>query len=145
MPPPASSPAPQAPRRLPVRLHNWIGDVVVGVPALGLLASHGVEPVLLGKGWARSLLAGHGWTVHALEKGLRARGRQWRRIAADLGARRDGGPDALLLSTSFSSALECRLGGMRPMGYDTDLRGALLARSVPRPHGVHALDRKSVV
>ena len=141
MPPNAPSPtAPAAPRRLPVRLHNWIGDVVVGVPALRLLASHGVEPVLLGKGWAGPLLAGHGWTVHALDKGLRARGRQWRRIAADLGARRGAGPDALLLSTSLSSALECRLGGARPMGYDTDLRGALLARSVPRPHGVHALE-----
>ena len=127
-------------RPLLVRLHNWIGDVVVGVPALRLLAAHGIAPTLVGKPWAASLLAGHGWTVHALEPGLRARGRQWRRLRASQAPRLADGIDALLLATSFSSALECRLGGVRPIGYDTDLRGALLARSVPRPHGVHALE-----
>ena len=128
------------PRPLLVRLHNWIGDVVVGLPALRLLAAHGVAPTLVGKSWAASLLAGHGWPVHALEHGLRARARQWRGLRAPGVPRHADGVDALLLATSFSSALECRLGGGRPMGYDTDLRGSLLARSVPRPHGVHALE-----
>lgn len=133
---PSQSSAP-APRRLLVRLHNWIGDVVVGVPALALLAEHGVEPTLLGKPWAASLLAGHGWTVHALDQGLRARAAQWRRLAAARpGAAR---AEALLLATSFSSALECRLGGVAATGYATDSRRLLLAHSVPRPHGVHAL------
>lgn len=128
------------PRPLIVRLHNWIGDVVVGVPALRLLAAHGCELTLVGKPWAASLLAGHGWPVHVLERGLRARARQWRRLRVPQAPRHADGIDALLLATSFSSALECRLGGGRPIGHDTDLRGALLARSVPRPHGVHALE-----
>ncbi len=125
------------PRRLLVRLHNWIGDVVVGVPALRLLAAHGVEPVAVGKPWAASLLAGHGWTVRTLDRGLRARARQWHGLALPQ-PRRD--IDVLLFATSLSSALECRLGGLRAMGYDTDLRRLVLARSLPRPHGVHALE-----
>lgn len=39
----------------------------------------------------------------------------------------------LLLTNSFSSALEARLAGLRAIGYDTDRRGWLLARPVSVP------------
>ena len=44
------------PRPLIVRLRNWVGDVILGVPALHLLQQNGSQLELLGKGWARSLL-----------------------------------------------------------------------------------------
>ena len=43
-------------RPLIVRLRNWVGDVILGVPALKLLASHGYQLQLIGKGWAPALL-----------------------------------------------------------------------------------------
>jgi len=39
-----------APRPLIVRLRNWVGDVVLTVPALRPLQSHGYELELVGKG-----------------------------------------------------------------------------------------------
>ena len=46
------------PRPLIVRLRNWVGDVTLGVPTLQRLADHGYALQLVGKGWARDLLAG---------------------------------------------------------------------------------------
>ena len=116
-----------------VRLHNWIGDVVVGLPALQLLAEHGVPLQLVGKGWADSLLAGHGWPVHRLPAGLRPRVALWRGLRAQNAGSPPDGIDALLLATSFSAALECRLAGVRAAGYATDHRRWLLARPLPVP------------
>lgn len=122
-----------------VRLHNWIGDVVVGLPALQLLAAQGIPLQLVGKGWAGSLLAGHGWTVHRLPAGLRPRVALWRGLRPQAADRAPQGIDALLLATSFSSALECRLAGVRAIGYATDHRRGLLARPLPPPTEGHAL------
>lgn len=125
-----------------VRLRNWIGDVILGVPALQLLESQGLSPVLVGKGWAKPLLAGHAWPVHAKPDALRDRIAQLRSlkreaIAADAGfARRD---NALVLPTSFSAALDMRLAGLRAVGYAHEARGLLLARALPVAHGNHAL------
>ena len=123
-----------------VRLHNWIGDVVVGLPALQLLAAHGLPLQLVGKGWAESLLAGHGWPVHRLPAGLPARVALWRGLRAQRADAPRDGIDALLLATSFSAALECRLAGLRAAGYATDHRRWLLARALPPPPSTgHAL------
>ena len=132
-----------------VRLHNWIGDVVVGLPALQLLADHGVPLQLVGKGWAASLLAGPGWPVHPLPQGLRPRVALWRGLrrqqqgaapgAPDSAARPRGAVDALLLATSFSAALEPRLAGLKTMGYATDHRRWLLQRAAVPATGPHAL------
>ena len=129
-------------RPLIVRLRNWIGDVILGVPALQLLESHGFAPTLVGKGWAKPLLAGHAWLVHAKPDALRERVAQLRSlkrdaIAADAGfARRD---NALVLPTSFSAALDMRLAGLRAVGYAQEARGFLLERALPITYGGHAL------
>lgn len=129
-------------RPLIVRLRNWVGDVILGVPALKLLASHGYQLHLVGKGWAAALLAGEGWATQARASGLRAQVQQLRRLrtagrAADsLFDRRD---NAMVLPTSFSSALEMRLAGLRAVGYGQEGRGFLLARSEPITYGGHAL------
>ena len=51
------------PRPLVVRLCNWIGDVVLSLPALQQLQSAGYALQLYGKGWAPTLLSGYGWPV----------------------------------------------------------------------------------
>jgi heptosyltransferase II len=129
-------------RPLIVRLRNWIGDVILGVPALQLLESNGFAPVLIGKGWAKPLLAGHAWPVHAKPDALRERVAQLRglkrdAITVDAGfARRD---NALVLPTSFSAALDMRLAGLRAVGYAQEARGFLLRRALPITYGGHAL------
>lgn len=130
-------------RPLIVRLRNWVGDVILGVPALQLLQSHGHELHLVGKGWAGPLLAGQGWAVHTRPNGLRACAAQLRELRHSAAGRDPGfnrRDNALVLPTSFSSALEMRLAGLRCMGYAQEGRSPLLHRSVAQTaHGDHAL------
>jgi ADP-heptose:LPS heptosyltransferase len=133
-----------SPRRpLIVRLRNWVGDVTLGVPLLQRLGGAGFELQLVGKGWARDLLAGHGWPVHVLPKSLWQRAALLRRLrrealAADPGF--DARLNSLCLPFSFSSALDFRLAGLRALGHAHEARGALLARALPRPQGRHELE-----
>ena len=129
-------------RPLIVRLRNWVGDVILGIPALKLLAAHGYQLRLVGKGWAGALLAGEGWPVVARPPGAWAAVQQLRalRRAAKL---QDAGFDrrdnAVVLTTSISSALEMRLAGLHAVGYEQEARGFLLSRSVPSTYGGPAL------
>jgi heptosyltransferase II len=133
---------PGPPRRLIVRLRNWVGDVTLGLPMLQRLADRGFDLHLVGKPWARDLLAGHGWPVHVLPKTLRERVAQLRQLrrealAADPGfAQRI---NSLCLPYSFSSALDFRLAGLRALGHAYEGRSLLLARAAPRLQGVHEL------
>jgi ADP-heptose:LPS heptosyltransferase len=129
-------------RPLIVRLRNWVGDVILGVPALKLLASHGYELQLVGKGWAAALLAGEAWPIHTRPAPWRAsvaQLRALRREACALDAGFDERENALVLVTSFSGALEMRLAGLRAVGYAQEARGPLLARAEPITYGGHAL------
>jgi heptosyltransferase-2 len=130
-----------------VRLHNWIGDVVVGLPALQLLARHGVRLELVGRPWAPDLLGAHGWPVHVQPKPLGERVAQWKALRDPVRAQGDqrvklgrSPIEVLLLATSFSSALDCRLAGLRSFGYDTDHRRWLLSRSMHRPRDAHMVE-----
>lgn len=132
-----------APRRpLIVRLRNWVGDVTLGVPLLQRLADEGFDLQLVGKGWARELLAGHGWPVHVLPRTWQERVvllRRLKRVTQPTPPTPGRPLDALCLPYSFSSALEFRLAGLRALGYAYEGRSLLLARALPRPQGVHEL------
>ena len=65
---------------LVVRLRNWVGDVTLSLPLLQRLSAAGYDLTLLGKGWARELLAGQGWPVHVLEPTARGRVHQMRAL-----------------------------------------------------------------
>jgi heptosyltransferase II len=137
----SDSPAyPQRP--LIVRLRNWVGDVTLGLPALQRLADAGYDLQLVGKGWARELLAGHGWPVHVLGKTLAARVQQLRELKRSA-LRQDPGLarrlNAVCFPYSFSSALDFRLAGLRAIGHAHEGRSLLLSRSLLRPQGVHEL------
>jgi len=116
--------------------------VILGVPALQLLARNGYELQLFGKPWAPELFAGHGWPVVVRDSALRARLAQLRamRHAATASDPQFGRREnALTLAHSFSAAAELRLAGFRAVGYAREARSFLLARSEPITLGGHAL------
>jgi heptosyltransferase-2 len=112
-----------------VRLPNHLGDACMASPALDLLAARGYALALVGRAWARDLYAGYPWPMLVLPQRRLARVRALHGLKRQLGR----ATRALLLTNSFSSALEMRLAGLRPIGYDTDGRGWLLAQSFPVP------------
>lgn len=135
---PAPAPAaghPLAPA-LVVRVRNFVGDVVLALPALERLAARGVELRLVGKGWLRSLFEAYPWPTHVYPARFRER-------LALLRSLRPDNPthaiDALTFATSFSSAFEMRLSGLRPFGFRTEGRRPFLAASAPIVYGEHAL------
>ncbi len=127
-----------------VRLRNWVGDVVLGIPALKALESAGYSPVLVARGrWARDLFSGMPWPVHIQPKGLVPRVRQLRELRRRLQALDpsfDQRGNALVLPQSFSSALEMFLAGLRAFGYRHEARAWLLrgqAKLPPLPREGH--------
>lgn len=125
-----------------VRLRNWVGDVVLGLPTLQRLHDAGHRLQLVGKPWAQDLLAGHGWPVEPLADGLRGRVEQLRRLRRQAWAD-DAGFDhrvnAIAFPYSLSSALEMRLAGLRAIGHRHEGRGWLLHRAVPRDLHLHEM------
>ena len=126
-----------ASRPLAVRLCNWVGEVVLALPTLKRLEAAGYDLLLLGKRWAPALLAGTGWPVEVRAEGVWASGRQLAALRRGLG-QAPRAPAALLLTKSFSSALEARLGGWRGVGYARDGRSVLLSEAYALPHFTHA-------
>ncbi|SEL43231.1 heptosyltransferase-2 [Roseateles sp. YR242] len=127
---------------LVVRLRNFVGDVVLGVPALRLLQRHGHSLHLVGKPWASSLLEAEGWTVEPRPKRLGDRLTQLRRLRAQAAERDpsfDVRPNTVLFPWAFSAALDARLAGLKATGYANEARGWLLHRSLAMPAAGHAL------
>ncbi|WP_422017299.1 glycosyltransferase family 9 protein [Roseateles sp.] len=129
-------------RPLVVRLRNFVGDTVLSVPALRLLAHHGYRLELVGKGWARGLLQAEGWAVHVRPADFRGRIAQLRQLrrqfrAEDAGF--DARSNALLFPYAFSAALDARLAGLKAEGLATDGRGWLLRRGLPPHEARHTL------
>jgi heptosyltransferase II len=115
---------PTSPTAVTVRLPNWVGDVCMALPALHLLLDAGCKLHLVGRGWARDLLAALPADVHAAPHKLGAAAWLWRNLGARHG---------LLLTNSLSSAIQARLGDVSAVGYAGAGRGLFLGHSVPRP------------
>lgn len=132
-----------AARPLIVRIRNWVGDVVLGVPALRLIESHGYALRIVARGkWASALLAGEAWPVHLQPARLADKIEQLRELRRQCkreDPRFDARENALVMPESFSSALEMRLAGLKAVGYGKEGRTPLLARAEPITLGGHAL------
>jgi heptosyltransferase-2 len=125
-----------------VRLRNWVGDVVLGIPTLRLLQESGYTLHLVGKRWAEDLLKGEGWSFECLAPDWMSRIRQMRLLHSRcraLDPHFDQRLNALTLPFSFSSALEMRLAGLRAVGAAHEGRGWLLSNALQRPNGMHEL------
>ena len=127
-------------RSLIVRLPNHLGDACMSLPTLDRLAAQGIELTLAARPWAKELFDAYAWPVIALSSG------RLDRIAALRAARASNRRErnALLLTNSFSSALDFRLAGLRAFGYATDGRRLLLHRACPVPSqwsdGMHTVE-----
>jgi heptosyltransferase-2 len=107
--------------RLAVRLPNWVGDVVMALPALDYLRSRGFSLHCLGRPWAGELLEPFPDAFSAVPGGFLGETRRLRETGAKRG---------LLIPTSLSTALAMRLAGIAATGYDRRGRGPLLAHPV---------------
>jgi heptosyltransferase II len=115
------------PARILVRAPNWVGDVVLSLPALRdvrrVFASSRIEVL------ARPWVAGLYGAVSEVDAVVESRG-----LTADAAAIRGRYELALVLPNSFASAfVPWRAGVPERWGYATDARGALLTRSCRVP------------
>lgn len=138
----SDTPARQGPGNrgpLLVRLCNWVGEVVLSVPAIRRLNQAGYPVHLYGKRWAPALLEGLALPVTVRDERHRLAIGQLRRMSRAMRAQHPAGrPGALLFTRSISSAVETRLAGFPPVGYAYDGRQLFLREAYPRPSGVHA-------
>ncbi len=118
------------PERLLVRAPNWIGDVVLSLPALRDLRRRYLSARLevLARPWIAELYRAVPEVDAVIESGG---------FAADAATLRERFDLGVLLPNSFATALALwRAGVPERWGYATDARGALLTRSCPVPASV---------
>lgn len=111
-----------------VRLPNWVGDVVMALPALQALQQSGIRLQLIGKPWIKDLFAGTEFDLIPLPQGF------WQstKILKQL-----DGKKMLLMTNSFSSAWMARLAGKKIIGYRSDGRSFLLHAGINKKAKQH--------
>lgn len=122
----------QSDLKLMVRLPNWVGDVIMALPALTALKACGIDLKLLGKPWARELLSGTNLPAISLEQNLWQTARKIARIKSF--------KHLLLLTNSFSSAFMGRLAMKTLVGYKADTRQFLLKKALDKPPLQHEVE-----
>jgi heptosyltransferase II len=110
-------------RELIVRLPNWVGDVIMCLPALKLLHQQGIKLIVVGKPWIHDLLKDMPYEKHTFKDSA-----SLNKIPSS---------QILLFTNSFSSALKARLAGKKSLGYANDGRRLLLKKSIPKPQNIH--------
>jgi heptosyltransferase II len=133
-----------APRKqLIVRARNFIGDVVLLLPALERLHAAGYELTLVGKPWLKSLIDAYGWSVHSYPKKYLERVKLLKSLAVTAQSKDAtfrNHINAITFATSFSSALDMRSAGLKAYGYAVEGRSILLAAHAKIVYGEHALN-----
>ena len=116
--------------RLLIRAPNWIGDVVLSLPAVRDLRRNfpAARLEVLARAWVADLYR----AVPEIDAVRESRGHR-----ADVAAIRGAFDAAVLLPNSFGAALAVwRAGVEERWGYDTDGRGLLLTRRARVPAGI---------
>jgi heptosyltransferase-2 len=108
-----------------VRLPNHLGDALMALPALRRLEAAGWPVQLVARRWAADLFSGCSWPIVALPVGRLQRVARLRAVGRS--------EQGVLLTNSFSSALEFRLAGIRAAGYAREGRGWLLSDRIAPP------------
>lgn len=125
------------PKKILVRVPNWVGDAVLSLPALDKLRARfrDAQFTLLARPHVADLYRGRPGIahVHVFEhRGRHAGWGGWRRLAAELGAERF--EMAVLFQNAFQAALIAWLARIpRRVGYARDARGLLLTDAIPVP------------
>ncbi len=126
-----------APRRVLVKELNWLGDVVMSLPALGLIrrAWPDAHLSILIRRELAGFFDGARWIDEVIPYSISGGLRGYGDIARVISTIRAGRFDlAILFPESFSSALWVTLAGVRNRaGYAADLRGPLLTHKSTPP------------
>jgi len=122
----------QAQSSLIVRLPNWVGDVVMALPALQAMQQLGIELLLYGKPWAKDLLAGTDMTFVPISNTFWETTKKMAKMVEH--------DKVLLLTNSFSSALMGRLARKNTIGYKADNRQLLLKASLSKQPDLHEVE-----
>jgi heptosyltransferase-2 len=117
---------------LAVHLPNWVGDVVMALPALAHLRDRGSSLHCFGKRWARELIEPFPDRFSVVSGNpLKDAGR----------IRRAGAGRGVVFANSLAAALAMRAAGIKAVGYDRRGRGALLGHAIPwRRRPTHEID-----
>jgi len=111
-----------------VRLPNWIGDVIMALPAIDALRSHGINPIVIGRPWVQDLLDGLSINCLSWPKTLTAGIKLLKQHPCQ---------DMLLFPNSFSSALSAKLAQKKVIAYVGDGRNFLLNTRLKKPSYAH--------
>jgi heptosyltransferase-2 len=119
--------------RIVVRAPNWLGDLVMALPAIATLRHHFNEHTLALA--CPASFAGFCQAIHGVDEVVALPGGGLGALSAHAAALADGQFDrAILLTNSFSSAWTVRRANIpERWGFRTDGRGWLLTRALPRP------------
>ena len=131
-------------RRILVRATNWVGDMVISLPALEAVREIFPESTItvLARPWVIPLLENHRAVdrIMPLEKGRGCLADLGEIIAVSRKIRSMGFDLAILFQNAFEAALLAYMGGVRfRIGYNTDWRGPLLTHSVVMDEGISRL------
>ena len=128
---------PPSPSRIIVRCPNWLGDLVMAIPALRALRDGfpEAEITLLMKPHLREVFAGAPWYDRILPLEIYGESYRWGRMGRASASLRGGQFDlGVVLPNSFSSAWILRRAGVpRTLGYARNWRRFLLTDRVPTP------------
>ncbi|MBN1833026.1 MAG: lipopolysaccharide heptosyltransferase II [Deltaproteobacteria bacterium] len=131
-------------RRILIRPSNWIGDVVMNIPAIEAIRENFPESSIsvAARSWVTPLLENHPAVDHVLpikkSRNHLSRVFEISRVAREI--RGQGFDLAILLQNAFEAAFLTYLAGISlRVGYNTDWRGFLLSHSVIRDDRVLGL------
>jgi heptosyltransferase-2 len=111
-----------------VRLPNWVGDVIMTLPALELLKKNDIQPILIGRKWIHELLEGLDYQCISLGASFSESVKQLKTQSCK---------DIVLFPNSLSSALMARLANKFSFGYSGDGRRLFVNHSVEKPSITH--------
>jgi len=119
--------------RIVVRAPNWLGDIVMAMPAVAAIRRHFPDAALTVA--APAPFAAFCQALPGVEAVTPLEGRGVRALGSHVAALRAGRFDlAILLTNSFITALEAQRAGIPARwGVRRDLRGPLLTRAIARP------------
>lgn len=114
-----------------IRLPNWVGDVIMCLPAIKRLQTLNIPMLLMGRPW-----------IHDLLKDLDIPKKTWPKshIQAFHTLKSVPYQNLLLFTNSFSSALIATSAGKNAVGYAKDWRSLLLYYAIPKPKDFHETD-----
>lgn len=117
-----------------IRLPNWVGDVIMSLPALAALHALGFELHLLGKPWIADLLAAFPAKTYLLPR------RNHSIISTIRVIRTIPAQNAIVLPNSFSAALTLYCAGKTILGYAGNWRTLLLQHPLTKTTGIHEVE-----